>query len=73
MIHWVKTSDELPLFDELLWLKQRDLIFIGCRSKIGGRWVWCVHDGVLFIRDGKLVSDECEADDIYPDGWAYVN
>jgi hypothetical protein len=73
MIHWTKTSDELPRLNELLWLRQQNCIFLGERYATAETWLWAVHVGSLHFEDAKVVSDECEPDDVSPDEWAYVN
>jgi hypothetical protein len=73
MIHWTKTSDELPECNVLLWLKSDKQVLLGIRHSDNEGWCWATHVGSFEFQGGKIVSDECELDDISPDGWAYVN
>lgn len=42
MSGWVKCSDRMPGFDELVWLYQKEIprIFIGCRCDDSDGWLW---------------------------------
>lgn len=73
MIHWKKTSEELPQCGALLWLKSNKYVLLGIRHSDNEGWCWAAHTGSLEFENGKIVSDECELDDINPDEWAYVN
>lgn len=72
---WINTNEELPPFDELVWLLNKDdnTIMIGCRvfkdEEEFRNWYWAELDGPLEI-EGNTIAGECVLDDIKVTHWA---
>lgn len=64
---WVKVEEELsePLNElETVWISNgKGWTTLGCLVYSDGGWHWAETNGVIYEKDGKIIS-ECESDDL---------
>lgn len=64
-MEWISVEDKLPEEQQTVWAYDNKTKFItlACLMYYDG-WLWTVSNGMIYVEDGKIIS-ECELDDDY--------
>lgn len=68
--NWVACDDRLPEHLQTVWLanKEKQWVCLGCLVDTNEGWHWAESNGVIYVDEGKIVS-ECESDDLDVTHW----
>ena len=67
-MEWISVKDRLPKELETVWISNgKGWTTLGCLAYEEG-WYWAETNGVIFERDGKIVS-ECISEDLDVQYW----
>lgn len=67
---WISCDDRLPDHLQTVWLANNisGWIALGCLVITNEGWHWAESNGVIYVDEGKIVS-ECESDDLDVTHW----
>lgn len=68
--NWVACDERLPEHLQTVWLanKEKQWVCLGCLVDTNEGWHWAESNGVIYVDEGKIVS-ECESDDLDVTHW----
>jgi hypothetical protein len=68
--NWVACDERLPENLQTVWLanKEKQWVCLGCLVDTNEGWHWAESNGVIYVDEGKIVS-ECESDDLNVTHW----
>jgi len=68
--NWVACNERLPEHLQTVWLanKEKQWVCLGCLVDSNDGWHWAESNGVIYVDEGKIVS-ECESDDLDVTHW----
>jgi hypothetical protein len=68
--NWVACDELLPEHLQTVWLanKEKQWVCLGCLVDTNEGWHWAESNGVIYVDEGKIVS-ECESDDLDVTHW----
>lgn len=67
---WYSVEESLPQHMETVWMSDgKNYISLGCLFNDGETFCWAESSGYVYIKDGKIISDDAELFDFIPTFW----